>query len=121
LTPVGWQDRAGWYLQGLMLDGRRSRSSRWRRGFRPRRHLRPAARRRPAGLGEAIAGYGCIIKPLYVLTFVDDPAYRREMKAMRNLNEVRHDLVRHIFHGRKDVPRRAGRLDRRPLASYSAA
>jgi hypothetical protein len=37
-----------------------------------------------------------------MLTFVDDPAYRREMKAMRNLNEGRHhDLARHIFHGRK--------------------
>jgi TnpA family transposase len=36
-----------------------------------------------------------------VLTFVDDPAYRREMKAMRNLNEGRHDLARHLFHGRK--------------------
>ncbi|WP_346125545.1 Tn3 family transposase, partial [Micromonospora coerulea] len=39
-------------------------------------------------------------KTLHVLTFVDDPAYRLEMKAMRNL-EGRHDLARHIFHGRK--------------------
>src|SRR5215218_9705783 len=23
LTRAGWQDRAGWYLKGLMLDGRR--------------------------------------------------------------------------------------------------
>ena len=23
LTRSGWQDRAGWYLRGLMLDGRR--------------------------------------------------------------------------------------------------
>lgn len=42
-----------------------------------------------------------VFKTLHVLTFVDDPAYRREMKAMRNLNEGRHDLARHIFHGRK--------------------
>jgi TnpA family transposase len=56
---------------------------------------------RPTMLGEAIAMYGRIFKTLHVLTFVDDPAYRREMKAMRNLNEGRHDLARHIFHGRK--------------------
>jgi SRSO17 transposase len=23
LRRIGWQDRAGWYLQGLMVDGRR--------------------------------------------------------------------------------------------------
>ena len=23
LTRTGWQERAGWYLHGLMLDGRR--------------------------------------------------------------------------------------------------
>ncbi|MEN3263958.1 Tn3 family transposase, partial [Pseudonocardia sp.] len=56
---------------------------------------------RPTQLGEAFAMYGRIFKTLHVLTFVDDPAYRREMKAMRNLNEGRHDLARHIFHGRK--------------------
>lgn len=56
---------------------------------------------RPTQLGEAFAIYGRIFKTLHVLTFVDDPAYRREMKAMRNLNEGRHDLARHIFHGRK--------------------
>ena len=56
---------------------------------------------RPTQLGEAFAMYGRIFKTLHVLTFVDDPGYRREMKAMRNLNEGRHDLARHIFYGRK--------------------
>ncbi|MGH3193346.1 MAG: Tn3 family transposase, partial [Streptosporangiaceae bacterium] len=56
---------------------------------------------RPTQLGEAFAMYGRIFKTLHVLTFADDPACRREMKAMRNLNEGRHDLARHIFHGRK--------------------
>ena len=32
---------------------------------------------RPTQLGEAIARYGRIFKTLHVLTFVDDPAYRR--------------------------------------------
>jgi TnpA family transposase len=38
-------------------------------------------------LGDAIAGYGRIFKTLHVLTFVDDPACRRQLKAMRNLQE----------------------------------
>lgn len=56
---------------------------------------------RPTDLGEAIAHYGRIFKTLHVLTFVDDPGYRREMKGIRNLQEGRHALGRHIFHGRK--------------------
>ena len=44
-------------------------------------------------LGEAIAGYGRIFKTLHVLTFVDDPAYRRQLKTMRNLQEGRHGLA----------------------------
>jgi TnpA family transposase len=52
-------------------------------------------------LGEAIAHYGRIFKTLHVLSFVDDPVYRREIKFMRNLQEGRHALGRHIFHGRR--------------------
>jgi TnpA family transposase len=40
--------------------------------------------------GEAIADYGRIFKTLHVLTSVDDPAYRRQIKTMRNLQESRH-------------------------------
>jgi TnpA family transposase len=43
-------------------------------------------------LGEAIASYGRIFKTLHVLTFADDPAYRRQLKVMRNLQEGRHGL-----------------------------
>jgi len=50
-------------------------------------------------LGEALAHFGRIFKTRHVLTFVDDEAYRRGIKAMRNLNEGRHDLGRHVFHG----------------------
>lgn len=53
--------------------------------------------------------YGPIFKTRHVLTLVDDPAYRREMKGMRNLNEGRHDLARHLFHGRKGELHRAHR------------
>jgi TnpA family transposase len=64
---------------------------------------------RPTHLGDAFGMYGRIFKTRHVLTFTDDPAYRREMKAMRNLNEGRHDLSRHLFHGRKGELHRAYR------------
>jgi len=54
-------------------------------------------------LGEAIAHYGRIFKTRHVLACVDVAAgepYRREIKGMRNLQEGRHALARHIFHGR---------------------
>ncbi|MBO4161378.1 Tn3 family transposase [Micromonospora antibiotica] len=56
-------------------------------------------------LGEALAHFGRIFKTLHVLTFVDDEPYRRQIKAMRNLQEGRHDLARHVFHGRRGEPR----------------
>ena len=64
---------------------------------------------RPTQLGEAFGMYGRIFKTRHVLTLVDDPAYRREMKGMRNLNEGRHDLARHLFHGHKGELHRAYR------------
>lgn len=36
-----------------------------------------------------------------MLVYVNDEAYRRQIKGMRNLQEGRHDLARHVFHGRK--------------------
>lgn len=58
-------------------------------------------------LGEALAGYGRIFKTLYVLCFVDDEPYPRQIKGMRNLNEGRHDLARHVSDGRRDELHRA--------------
>jgi TnpA family transposase len=55
----------------------------------------------PTPLGAAVAAYGRIFKSLHVLTYVDDEPYRRDIKAMRNLQETRHDLGRHVFHGQK--------------------
>ena len=55
----------------------------------------------PTPLGEAIASYGRIFKSLHVLAFIDDEAYRRDIKGIRNLQEGRHDLAQKIFHGRK--------------------
>ena len=55
----------------------------------------------PTQLGDAFAQYGRIFKTLHILSYVDDEPYRREIKAIRNLQEGRHDLARTAFHGRK--------------------
>lgn len=55
----------------------------------------------PTPLGDAFAHYGRIFKTLHVLRVVQDEPYRREIKGMRNLQEGRHDLGRHVFHGHK--------------------
>jgi TnpA family transposase len=56
---------------------------------------------KPTQLGEALAHYGRIFKTLHVLVYVNDGAYRRQIKGMRNLQEGRHDLARAICHGKK--------------------
>ncbi|WP_316751067.1 Tn3 family transposase [Streptomyces herbicida] len=45
--------------------------------------------------------YERIFKTLHVLTYVDVEPYRRDIQAMRALQEGRHDLARHMFHGGK--------------------
>ncbi|MCA1677540.1 MAG: Tn3 family transposase [Actinobacteria bacterium] len=55
----------------------------------------------PTPLGEAIRSYGRIFKSLHTLAYLDDEAYRRDIKAIRNLQEGRHDLARKVFHGHK--------------------
>jgi TnpA family transposase len=52
---------------------------------------------RPTQLGDTLAHYGRIFKTLYVLSYVDDEPYRREIKGMRNLQEGRHELARTLF------------------------
>ncbi len=46
----------------------------------------------PTALGEAISAYGRIFKSLHILAYLDNEAYRREIKAIRNLQEGRHQL-----------------------------
>lgn len=55
----------------------------------------------PTPLGNAIAHYGRIFKSLHILRVIDEPDYRRQMKAQGNLQEGRHSLGRHIFHARR--------------------
>ena len=42
-----------------------------------------------------------------MLAYVAAEPYRREIKGMRNLQEGRHDLARHLFHGRRGELHRA--------------
>ncbi|MDP1846378.1 MAG: Tn3 family transposase [Solirubrobacteraceae bacterium] len=55
----------------------------------------------PTPLGEGIASYGRIFKSLHILVYIDDDTYRRDIKGVRNLQEGRHSLAGHVFHGRK--------------------
>ncbi len=55
----------------------------------------------PTQLGIALAHFGRIFKTLHVLSYVDAEPYRRDIKRMRNLQEQRHGLAKHVFHGRK--------------------
>jgi TnpA family transposase len=61
----------------------------------------------PTQLGLALAHYGRIFKTLHVLSYVDREPYRRDIKRMRNLQEERHGLAKHLFHGRKGELREA--------------
>ncbi|MGH3755631.1 MAG: transposase [Pseudonocardiaceae bacterium] len=51
-------------------------------------------------LGDAFAHYGRIFKSRHFLTYPDDGGYRRDIKRMRNLQEGRHSLAKHLFHGK---------------------
>jgi TnpA family transposase len=55
---------------------------------------------KPTPLGEAIQSYGRIFKSLHILAYLDNEAYRRDIKAIRNLQEGRHSLARRVFHGK---------------------
>ena len=55
----------------------------------------------PTQLGLALAHFGRIFKTLHVLSYADAEPYRRGIKRIRNLQEQRHGLAKHVFHGRK--------------------
>ena len=61
----------------------------------------------PTQLGDALAQFGRILKTLHVLSYVDAEPYRRGIKRMRNLQEERHGLAKHVFHGRRGELREA--------------
>ena len=63
-------------------------------------------------LGRAISEFGRIYKTQYLLTYLDDPDYRRKILTQLNRGESRHSLARHFLWKKRRVasvlPRRAG-------------
>ena len=52
-------------------------------------------------LAKAIAELGRISKTLYLLSYIDDPAYRRRILIQLNKGESRHSLARATYFGHK--------------------
>ena len=68
-------------------------------------------------LAKAIAELGRIAKTLYLLSYIDDPAYRRRILIQLNKGESRHSLARATYFGHKGEVRQryrkgAGRATR---------
>jgi TnpA family transposase len=57
--------------------------------------------RRPSTLARAIGEVGRIAKSLFLLSYIDDEAYRRRILIQLNKGESRHSLARKVFYGRK--------------------
>jgi len=54
----------------------------------------------PSSLARALVELGRIIKTLHILTYCDDPIYRRDIHRILNRGESRNGLARDVFHGR---------------------
>jgi TnpA family transposase len=57
--------------------------------------------RRPSTLARAIGEIGRVAKSLFLLSYIDDEAYRRRILIQLNKGESRHSLARKVFYGRK--------------------
>jgi hypothetical protein len=55
----------------------------------------------PSTLARAIGEIGRIAKSLYMLSYIDDEAYRRRILIQLNKGESRHSLARKVFFGQK--------------------
>jgi len=55
----------------------------------------------PSTLARAIGEIGRIAKSLYMLSYIDDKAYRRRILIQLNKGESRHSLARKVFYGQK--------------------
>jgi TnpA family transposase len=56
---------------------------------------------RPSTLARAIGELGRVPKTLYLLSYIDDPAYRRRILTQLNRGEARHAVARATFHGNR--------------------
>ena len=55
---------------------------------------------RPTRLARALEEWGRVVKSLYLLSYIDDEAYRRRILVQLNRGESRHQLARAMFHGK---------------------
>jgi hypothetical protein len=72
-----------------------------RRRPRLRRHPRAAARRESHTPRRGVSALRTDLQELHILACFDDEHYRRDIKAIRNLQEGRHSLAGKLFHGKK--------------------
>src|SRR5260221_5844671 len=63
----------------------------------------------PSTLAKAIAELGRIAKSLYLLSYIDDPAYRRRILIQLNKCASRHSLARATYFGQKGEVRQQHR------------
>ena len=56
---------------------------------------------RTSSLAAAIAEVGRVAKTLFLLSYVNDEAYRRRILVQLNRHEARHKLARKVFHGQR--------------------
>ncbi|AXH01123.1 Tn3 family transposase (plasmid) [Deinococcus wulumuqiensis] len=70
---------------------------------------------KPKGsLARALEAFGRVPATLHLLTYHDDPQYRRTIGTQRNMQEARHSLARAVFGGRRGElrqPYRTGQED----------
>lgn len=67
-----------------------------------------------SALTKALRELGRIIKTLFLLSYIDDEAYRRRILVQLNRGELRHSLARVVFHGNRGElrqPYREGQED----------
>lgn len=56
---------------------------------------------KPTMLGRAIGEFGRIFKTRYLLLYLDDENYRRNILTQLNKGESRHSLARAVFYGKR--------------------
>ncbi|MDP9475010.1 MAG: Tn3 family transposase [Actinomycetota bacterium] len=64
------------------------------------------APQRTLSLAGALANIGRVAKSLFLLSYVDDEAYRRRILAQLNRHEKRHNVARKIFYGQRGEVRK---------------
>lgn len=71
------------------------------------------APQRTSSLAGALANVGRVAKSLFLLSYVDDEAYRRRILVQLNRHERRHNVARKIFYRQRGEVRKRYRGARR--------